>query len=234
MSPGGRGPTAGIVLAGGHSARMGSAKAWLRWGETTLLGHAIAVVAAAVDRVVVVAAAGQELPALPEGVLLVADEQPDEGPLRAIATGLRALDDPFACAFVCAVDMPFLPPELVTAMIGALQPGVDAAVPRLDGRDHPLAAAYRASLVQQIDALLDAGHRRVGDLLDVVAVRRLAAEGLPGGADALANLNTPADLEAARQAMREKGTGVPTAPGPSSPIQASAVAPASEVTAWEL
>ncbi len=66
-------------------------------------------------------------------------------------------------------------------------------------------------------------------LLDLLDVRRL--DGLPGAVAAVHNVNTPAELEAARQASREKRTSDPAEPSSSSPTQASAVAPDSDVTA---
>ena len=58
--------SAGVVLAGGRSRRMGTSKAWLDWHGSSLLERVVAVVDRAVDGpVVVVSAVGQLLPALP-------------------------------------------------------------------------------------------------------------------------------------------------------------------------
>lgn len=227
----GRVPAAGIVLAGGRSSRMGAAKAWLEWDGSTLLRRTVDAVAGVVDVVVVVRSPGQALPALPTEVRVVEDEIPGRGPLQGMLSGLRALDDRQAVAFVCATDLPFLTPQFATAVLAALPPGAQAAVPRLDGRAQPLAAAYRCGAAATIAALLASGTRRVGDLLDALPVAWLDAAGLPGGAASLLNVNSPAQLAAARQVSREKGTIVPAVPSSSSPTQASAVAPASEVTA---
>ena len=69
----------------------------------------------------------------------------------------------------------------------------------------------------------------MGALLERLEVRWL--DDLPGAAEAVRNLNTPAALERARQESREKCTTEPAPPSSASPTQASAVAPASEVTA---
>ena len=90
-----------------------------------------------------------------------------------------------------AVDMPFAGAELAAAVLAALGPGADAAVPRADGRAHPLAAAYRAGVAAAARDLLDAGHGRMTDLLDAIRVTWIDAAGLPGGAAGLANDNTP-------------------------------------------
>ncbi len=59
-------PVAGIVLAGGRSARMGTAKAWLEWHGSTLLRRVGGILERSVDGpIVVVRAAGQRLPEIP-------------------------------------------------------------------------------------------------------------------------------------------------------------------------
>lgn len=229
----------GVVLAGGRSSRMGTPKASLAWEGTTLLGRVVDAVGAAVDRVVVVRSLGQSLPALPHPVRVIDDEHPDRGPLQGMLAGLRAAEDAEAVAFVCATDMPMLHPALVARVLACLPAGADAAVPRLDGARHPLAGAYRARLAPEIASMLAGGERSLMGLLERCQVEWLDARGLlddPDLAaadprlDSLLNLNTPADYSTA-QAMREKGTTVPASPSSSSPSQASAVAPASDVIA---
>lgn len=222
--------TVAIVLAGGPSSRMGTAKADIAWEDTTLLRRAVDALAPAVGRVVVVRTPGQALAALPRGVAVVEDAQPGRGPLEGMLAGLRSLGPGEGPAFVCAVDMPFADAAFARAVLAALPSGADAAVPRLDGRAHPLAAAYRPEVADRISALLDAGERRVGALLEGMPVAWLDARALPGGGVPLRNVNTPADLAAARQSMREKTTGSPAAAPPGG-TSASAVAPVSDVMA---
>ena len=70
--------------------------------------------------VVVVAAAGQELPPLPPGVQVVHDAAPDNGPLQGLLAGLHALAGRCDAAFVAACDLPGLTPELVRAVLAGL------------------------------------------------------------------------------------------------------------------
>ena len=227
MSP--RAPgTAVVVLAGGRSARMGADKAALEWGGASLLGRVVRALAP-VGEVVVVRAPGQELPRLPGSVRVVEDAVPGRGPLQGALAGMGALD-PGARAFLCAVDMPLIDAATARGILDALGPGDEAAVPRLSGRAQPLAAAYRAGpAAGAAEALLAAGRGRMHDLLDALAVRWI--DDPPGAARALAGANTRDELEALRQESGEKATSEPAAPSSSSPTQASAVAPASEVTA---
>jgi molybdopterin-guanine dinucleotide biosynthesis protein A len=185
--------TAGIVLAGGRSSRMGAPKAGLEWHGSTLLAHVADVVGRAAGPVVVVRAPGQELPAL-SGVRVVEDAREGRGPLEGLRAGLRALDPRVEAAYVAAVDLPFLPPAAVRRALEALAGGAGAAVPRAGGRAHPLAAAYRPpTALPAAEALLAEGRSRMGDLLE-----RLEVAWLDEAPEALLNLNTPADYARAR------------------------------------
>lgn len=184
------GRLAGVVLTGGASRRMGRDKATLTvpgfFDGRTLVEQLVSVVAQRCDPVFVVAAQGQVLPDLPAQVLR--DEVPGLGPLPAIGLGLRAAAHAGAeRAFVCAVDMPFVIPELIDQLAGPSQ--ADVVLPRAD-RDHYLAAVYRTALAETVDALVATGERRVGALVETVEVQRIVlADTSP-----LANLNSPDDV----------------------------------------
>lgn len=215
------GRVAGVVLAGGRSARMGASKAGLEWHGATLLHRTAAILGRTVDGpVVVVGAAGQPLPALPAGVAVVTDPVPALGPLMGIATGLAAVADEALSAFVCSTDLPFLHPAFVRRVVRPLtglvpDPGVDAEVdaevdvvlPVARGYRQPLAAAYRTTLAEPINALLAAGLRRPGTLFERCRVALLDDDALLADPDvarldpglgSLTNANTPDDYAAAR------------------------------------
>ncbi|WP_420108869.1 molybdenum cofactor guanylyltransferase [Mycolicibacter arupensis] len=187
------GRLAGVVLAGGASRRMGHDKATLtvpgRFNGLTLVEHLVAVVARNCGPVFVVAAQGQVLPELAAQVLR--DEVPGLGPLPAIGLGLRAAARQGALrAFVCAVDMPFLTTELIDQLgEESSQSGADVVLPAA-GRDHYLAGVYRTALAATVDALVAAGERRVGALVESADVRRIVLT----DASPLANLNTADDI----------------------------------------
>src|SRR5713226_6818959 len=103
--------SAGIVLAGGRSSRMGTSKAALEWHGSTLLRRVTGVLARVVDGpVVVVRAPGQALPALPPQIDVVDDPREGLGPLQGLAAGLAATADRAEAAFACSTDLPFLHP----------------------------------------------------------------------------------------------------------------------------
>jgi molybdenum cofactor guanylyltransferase len=199
---------AGIVLAGGRSARMGTPKAALEWHGSTLLRRTAGVLARAVDGpVVVVRAPGQALPALPAQVEVTEDPREGLGPLQGLAAGLAAVAGRAGAAFACATDLPFLHPAFVRRVLRALGDGVDVALPVAHGHPQPLAAAYRTSLAPAAARLVAAGRLRPAFLFECCKVVRLDAEALLAdpvlaaldpGLDSVVNVNEPADYAAAR------------------------------------
>jgi molybdopterin-guanine dinucleotide biosynthesis protein A len=197
---------AGIVLCGGKSSRMGQAKAWLPFGGELMLPRVVRLLSEVVSPIVVVTSPGQELPPLPADVSVVHDSELGLGPLQGLATGLRRLPgtDTTHAAYVSGCDVPLLRPAFVKRMIELLG-DVDAAVPDVNGRLHPLAAVYRRSVADIAENLLLAGERRLTNLSTLLRTRVVtAAELADTDPDffSLRNVNTPADLAAA---LRDAG-----------------------------
>ena len=199
---------AGIVLAGGRSSRMGSPKASLPWDGASLAARVCLALAPVTDRVVLVRAPGQELPPLPGEVLVVEDRVPGGGPLEGLLAGLRAMGDACDRAVVAAVDLPWLTSALAARLLAALgESDADAAVPRSGGRPQPLLAAYRATVADEVQALVGSGERRAVALPDRLRVRWLDEDDLLAdprvreddpALRGLHDVDTPADLIRAR------------------------------------
>ena len=97
-----------------------------------LLHHAAEAVAAVATDVIVVAPP-DVAPSLPDGVRLVHDEAPFEGPLAGCMTGLVAAREPVVV--VVGGDMPSLEPAVLALLICALvASSADAAVLERHGR----------------------------------------------------------------------------------------------------
>src|SRR5215469_6127242 len=105
-----------VVLCGGESRRMGRPKAWLPFGPERMLQRVVRLVGTVARPIVVVAAPGQELPDLPEGVAIVRDPIAGRGPLQGLAAGFAALSDPVEVVYATATDVPFLQPEWITRL----------------------------------------------------------------------------------------------------------------------
>ncbi len=176
---------------------MGRPKAWLdAWGEP-LLTRTVRTVSQVCTRVVVVAAPGQELPAVPSRI--VRDAVEGEGPLRGLEAGLDAINS--RAAFICAVDVPFLQREVIQFLAESLGQA-QAAIPRWEGREHPLQAVYGSETLPLIRELLGQGKRRPANLLARIPVRYVEEEEIrrvdPGGLSFF-NANTPEDWAAVLQ-----------------------------------
>ncbi len=197
-------PLAGIVLCGGQSRRMGQSKALLPFGNETMLQRVIRIMSQVVSPIVAVKAASQQLPAMPDNLLVTQDRLPDQGPLEGIRMGLAALKQSApesSAAYVTSCDVPLLQPEFVQAVASRLG-NAEAAVVVEDGFRHPLAAVYRTSVLPVIDSLLDAGKRRPLFLFEQVETVLVSTEELRGAdpdLSSLANLNQPSDYLAALQ-----------------------------------
>jgi molybdopterin-guanine dinucleotide biosynthesis protein A len=181
---------------------MGAPKLTLPFGPEVMLARVVRLLSEAVRPVVVVAAVGQVLPDLPPDVLTARDRQPDRGPLEGLGTGLAALPAGVDAAFVAACDQPLLRPAFIRRMID-LSEGYDAAVVFLDEIPQPLSAVYRTSVLPEIETLLAADRRRPAYLFDRVRTRRVLAREMTDvdpELQSLANVNSPADYDAALRA----------------------------------
>jgi molybdopterin-guanine dinucleotide biosynthesis protein A len=198
--------TAGIVLCGGQSSRMGRPKAWLPFAGEVMLPRVVRLLGKVVAPVVVVAAPRQDVPPLPPDIDIVRDPERGRGPLQGLAAGLAALHGRAEAAYLSSCDVPFLRPAFVRRLIELL--GSHAVcVPDVGGYRHPLAAVYRLEAVAPVAARLLAEDRlRPAFLFEEVSTRIVQPDELADvdpSFQTLRNLNTPAEYE---EALREAGS----------------------------
>src|SRR5436305_7588658 len=156
--------TAGVVLCGGQSSRMGRPKAWLPFGGELMLPRVVRLLGEVVTPLVVVAAPGQDVPPLPAEVEIVRDPERGRGPLQGLAAGLTALRGRADAAYLSSCDVPFLRPAFVRRLIDLLG-DAPICVPRVNGYHHPLAAVYRLEVADAVARLLAEDRRRASALL---------------------------------------------------------------------
>lgn len=201
--------TAGVVLVGGRSSRMGTSKAALEWHGSTLLRRVTGIVSRSVDGpVVVVRAPGQPLPILPTRIEVLDDPAEGRGPLQGIAVALAALADRAGTAFVCSTDLPLLHPAFVRRVTREAQAvAVDVVLPVVGGHRQPLTACYRTRLAAAAARLMTADQLRPALLFDGAAVVQLDEQTLPADPalrradpdlDSVTGVNTPAEYQALR------------------------------------
>jgi molybdopterin-guanine dinucleotide biosynthesis protein A len=196
--------SAGIVLCGGRSSRMGRPKAWLPFGDEVLLQRVVRILSEVVHPIVVVAAPDQTLPELPRQTLIVRDEREYLGPLNGLAEGLAALPGRAESAYLSSCDVPFLRPEFVRRVMERLGEA-SVCMPEVGGYKHPLAAAYRVDVLPMVRRLLAENRLRPAFLTDLVPtciLRETDFVDVDPDLLSLRNMNTPEEYEAA---LRDAG-----------------------------
>lgn len=180
----------GLVLAGGHSTRMGVDKATLVVDGQRMVDRAVTTLAEVCGQVLV-ATGTRTIDAL--DVEQVHDD--GTGPLAGIVAGLRRCPTPLLA--VLAVDMPAASGEVLREL-AAQWTGEAGVAPRVGGVVQPLHAVYSAVATEDFAALLAGGERSPRRALERLSARVVD---YPGGAFAQ-NLNRPADLPGAARPAR--------------------------------
>jgi molybdopterin-guanine dinucleotide biosynthesis protein A len=169
---------------------MGRDKAGIVLGGVTLAERAAAVLRVVAAPVVEVGPGHTGLPA-------VTETPAGSGPLAAVVAGASALADGGhrGPVLVVAVDMPRVNVELLALLAG--HPSTDSVVPVAGGRPQPLCARWAPSALVRAGDLVAAGERSMQALLDAVPVTYLPEHEWTAvaGADALVDVDTPADLD---------------------------------------
>lgn len=185
---------------------MGRPKLSLPFGPETMLQRVVRILQEVVSPIVVVAAWDQELPTLPNEVVVARDEQPDLGPLGGLVVGMSVLRSTVEAVYASSCDAPLLKPAFVRRMIEALGEH-DLAIPRDGPYHHPLAAVYRTRLEDTVRSLIAADRLRPLFLIEecdscIVEVAELRS--VDPELSSLRNTNTPDDY---RSALRVAGFG---------------------------
>lgn len=186
--------TIGLILAGGRSRRMqGRDKALLAVHGETLLAHAIRRLRPQVDALALNSnAAPDTFDAY--GLPVISDRLPGFlGPLAGIHAGLMQYPDDFLVTV--AVDLPFLPADLVTRLRSGLD--TKSCTYASDAERHALVLLWRPGTAASVQDYLQRGGRSLKDYLAVhgqpVRFDRPQDRGL------FCNINTPEDLARAEQ-----------------------------------
>ena len=193
----------GVLLAGGNSRRMGEDKRYLVVGEQTLLERGLAVLRSIFQEVLVVIA--QDSLPLKVAARVVRDLVPDCGSLGGLYTGLTQATTPYI--FVVACDMPFLDPAVITQFTSR-RASADIVMAKLAARLHPMHALYGKGCLPVVEQMIRARQLKIQEMLSHASlhVRYVTEADLltvdPSGRS-FYNVNTPADLEAARSLLAQ-------------------------------
>lgn len=196
-------PLTGAILVGGGSRRMGTNKALLHLepGGPTVIETVFQTLRRLMDDVVLVGNPTDDYAFLE--LAWFPDRMPNAGPLAGIQAALTGSRTDHVLVVAC--DMPFLNIELLRFM--ADQPRTyDVLVPEM-GQVQPLHAIYARSCLPIIERHLAAGNlRTTGWFVEVdvrVIAQRVVEQHDPGLRSSF-NLNTPEDLDVAREIFRSR------------------------------
>jgi molybdenum cofactor guanylyltransferase len=174
----------GVVLAGGLGRRMGGAKATVELAGRPLICYPLEAMAAALDEVAVLAKADTELPSLP-GATIWVEPQVRHHPLVGISQALALASG--RPVLVCAVDLPFVSPELVKRLATEDPAGASAVLASSRGAMQPLLGCYQPSALDMLGPALD---RPLRQLVAEIKPQLLEVE----DPYELFNVNAPDDL----------------------------------------
>jgi len=195
----------GVILAGGKSRRMGEDKRFLMLGEVTLLDRTVSVMTGQFSEVLIIIAQ-DSAPLSISGCAVHRDLIADSGSLGGLYTGLaKATSERI---FVVACDMPFLNPDMIRWFVGR-DMAADIVMAKLPNGLQPLHAVYGKRALPILERMAVARELKIQHVATNPSLRTtFVSPDEWGHRDVLAqsfqNVNTPADLDAARTALRNR------------------------------
>ena len=184
---------------------MGEDKRFLTVGEETLLTRTTSVMAQLFPEVLVIIAQDSS-PLTVSGCMVHRDLIADCGSLGGLYTGLAKATG--QRAFVVACDMPFLNPGMIQWFVDR-DPTADIVMARLPTGLQPLHALYSKRTLPVLERMVATHALKIQQIASESSLRTTFVSPAEWGErDALAqsfqNVNTPAELEAARVALRNR------------------------------
>ncbi|NCJ06763.1 molybdenum cofactor guanylyltransferase [Synechococcales cyanobacterium C] len=191
-----------LILAGGRSSRMGTDKARIPWQGIPLLTRVVCAANQCCATVVVLTPWPEQYADwVPPTVQWLPEEHPDQGPLVALAQGLKQLNSTWVLLLAC--DLPCLDPQILQSWIQmtgafpysdplAAAPPIWAYVPRSPQGWEPLCALYHVCCQSSLQTFIEQGGRSFQRWLGQIPVQTLPLT--PRVSAMLWNCNTPQDL----------------------------------------
>lgn len=192
------------LLVGGRSTRMGEDKAFAPFQDGTLLEWMRDRVAPLFSHVFVVARDSSRFHGM--GLPVVIDALREHGSAVGVYTAVLAAPTERVICLAC--DMPFVTPQFLR-ILAERSKGFDVFVPRHGDYMQPLCAVYGKGTLGPYHEFIVSGQRRIFDIYPDLNTGYLEMDdGSYGDPEALfMNVNTPEELEAARQRLAAEEGG---------------------------
>jgi molybdenum cofactor guanylyltransferase len=194
----------GVILAGGLGRRIGGSKAVVQLAGQPLILYPLAALRVALGDVAVIAKTDTQLPSMP-GVMVWVEPDAPQHPVVGILQALALAEG--RPVVICAVDLPFVTPELIYRLANA-DLGRSPAVVACCGTDvQPLLGCFGPRAVDLL--------HRTG-LPDDAPVREIVASLQPrllevGDPELLFNINSPEDVLHAAAILDRRARAKPAA-----------------------
>jgi molybdopterin-guanine dinucleotide biosynthesis protein A len=195
--------TAGFILAGGESSRMGVDKGLLEIAGVPMIVRAARLLESVVRAPAVVVGTPEKYRGL--GLRAIGDDWPGCGPLGGIATALCASEADWNLIVAC--DLPYLTREWLEYLLQRARDSAEEAVvpknlaPANKRGAEPLCAVYHRGCEPALRRALERGVRKVTDGLAELRVEVIEParwKGFDSDGLLFKNVNKPADYEEAK------------------------------------
>lgn len=176
-----------LILTGGKSSRMGTDKASLVIGGTTLLDRLVALIKPLTAEIYLSVAHDDTAP---RDLPTIVDLEPSPGPLGGLQAAFK--NDPLSDWLLIAVDLPRLQQEDLAALVENHDPQKDVTcfLNPLDKHPEPLCALYSPSAATRLNEVIAENRRCARRFLTSLNRNELN----PSDPQALLNLNRPEHL----------------------------------------
>jgi len=190
-------PFTAVILAGGKSTRMGTDKALLPLGHSTIIEQICAVAQLVFAETLIISADRSKYATLQlRGSKILEDDASfkGNGPLAGIYTGLSHASHTAACFLTC--DMPFVDPAILRYLTTEWDPRCDVTCfQNAQGFHEPFPGMYRRQILRTLVFKLQHQEFSLCRYLDGASVRYLR---VPAGHEiAFTNTNTPDEYQGA-------------------------------------
>jgi molybdopterin-guanine dinucleotide biosynthesis protein A len=189
----------GVILAGGQNTRFnGKDKAFIHVGQRQVLDRILDIFSDLFDDIILVT--NEPVKYLTWDVMLATDIFPFRSSLTGIHAGLFFTANPYV--FITACDMPFLKKDVVKAIIGSIEPGMDVIIPETSAGLEPLCAVYSKNCLKSAEHNLRQQQLQIQQFFKNVRVKKIQESELRKKDPRLIsffNINTPEDRDRAEK-----------------------------------
>ena len=200
VASGAAGPISGAIVAGGASARLGTDKRLVAVDGSPLLARTAALLRTLVDDLQVVVARDEDrtlvTTTVGEDVTVSIDTREGAGPVAGLEAALAGAQHDLV--LVVATDHPALSAEVLALLVARARTSSARAVALEGSRGaEPFLAVYRREALGAVSGMLDAGTRRMQDVLAGLApelVTEVEWRALDPEGGTVADVDTPEDL----------------------------------------